>query len=254
MDNEKNMLDFFLEHCDWLSVTNEDIPYEDMLVELDKNGVKFTEKRSFENQYVVIQRPYNNFVNYIVGTSSVRITRFDLAFDISKDFMEIVNKFINEWSPHSCVGKKDRFETLYFNSRQSDMFCRLYDKQLESQLEFPLTRLEYEIKGYIAKCFSYHLSYIGIDDAMAYILNYIYDFNYHKNLMGLIKFDNIGSVEPVKLDIIEKCQYNTRFRRFIRQYKQSLIDYCEHYGLTGNNLLDICTDELNIERVIEGVI
>lgn len=251
MNNEKTMLDFFLEHCDWISCINENISYEEMLVELDKNGVSFIEKRTYENKYIVIQKPYNNFINYMVGTSNIRITRFDLAFDINKDYMEIVNKFIDEWSPHSCVGKKDRIETLYFNSRQSDMFCRLYDKQLEAQLDFPLTRLEYEIKGVIAKIFSYRLSYIGIDDALGYILNYIQDFNYHKNLMGLIKITDYGSFEPVKFDIIENCLFNTRFRRFIRQYKQSLVDYCNHYGLTGNEILDICTNILDIERVIE---
>lgn len=253
MDNEKTMLDFFLEHADWLSVTNDNIPYEDMLVELDKNGVQFTEKRSYENKYVVIQKPYNNFINYMVGNSNLRITRFDLAFDINKDYMEVINKFIEEWSPHSCVGKKDRFETLYFNSRQSDMFCRLYDKQVESQLDFPLTRLEYEVKGVIAKIFSYRLIYQGVDDAMCYIINYIQDFNYHKNLLGLIKFSDIGHMEPVKFDIIEKSLKATRFRRFIRQYSNSLIDYCDYYNLTGNELLDLCTDRLNIERVIEGV-
>lgn len=261
MDKQNSMYDFLIEHCDWISATNEDISYEEMLIELDKNGVVFTEKRSYDNKYVVITKPYNNFIDYMVANdSTVRITRIDIKFDTPIDYMELVTKHIKDWNPHSCIGHKIadtedkfRYETIYFNSRQSDLFCRLYDKQLELQLQNPLTRLEYELKGYIAKVFSFRLCNFGIDDAVGYVLNLIQDFNYHKNLDCVVKIYDYGKFEPVPWKILEDCEYNIKFRRFIHQYKDSIVGYCNHYGLDGGQLYDLCFGVIDIDKVLKVV-
>lgn len=248
---EKSMQDFLMEHLDWLSVTNYQVSFDELLIDLDKQGIAFDEKRNFDNRYCVIHKDsYSKFIDYMVGCASARITRFDLAFDIAKDYMEIVNEYINEWCPHSCVGSKDRFQTIYFNSRQSDMFCRLYDKQLEAGLDNPLTRLEYEVKGVIALQFSMRLVFVGVDDALSYLIEYIEKFNISKNLL-LIRFQNLGKIKPVEFSIIDKAITDNKFRRFIRQYRKSIIDYCMHYGLSGIDFLKICEGEINIEKLFQ---
>ena len=193
-EEEFDSSEFLINVTDWLSVTNDGISYDEMLIMLDENGIKFSIKHSYEHQYVVVDKDYyTSLFALLVGNPSIRITRIDLKFDIFEDFEKICDKYIDVWTPRSVVGKKDRFETIYFNSRQSDIFCRFYDKTLESNLHFPCSRLEFEIKGVIARQFSMRYSFISADDAVAYIMEYIQTFMFRKNLDCLIKRRNFST-------------------------------------------------------------
>lgn len=241
--------DFLINVTDWLSVTNENIPYEDMLIMLDENGIKFTIKHSYEHQYVVIDKDsYTNLFALLVGNPSIRITRIDFKFDIFEDFKELYSKFIDVWTPHSIVGKKDRFETIYFNSRQSDIFCRFYDKTLESKLRFPCSRLEFEVKGVIARQFSLRYSFISSDDAVAYIMEYIQHFMFRKNLDCLVRLGNYGSYVP--FDIVEHNTKVEKFRRFIRQYGNSILSYIDSFDLSKNDFFDYIEGNADVEELL----
>ena len=240
---------FLINVTDWLSVTNEGISYDEMLIMLDEAGIEFSIKHSYEHQYVVIDKScYASLFSLLVGNPNIRITRIDLKFDILDDFEKLYSKYIDVWNPHSVVGKKDRYETIYFNSRQSDIFCRFYNKTLESGLKFPCSRLEFEIKGVIARQFSMRYSFISSDDAVAYLMEYIQTFMFRKNLDGLVKLGNYGSYVP--FDIVEHNTKVEKFRRFIRQYGRSLLDYIDSFDLSPDEFFDYIDGTSDIEELL----
>lgn len=251
-DEEFDSYEFLINVTDWLSVTNDSISYDEMLIMLDENGIKFSIKHSYEHQYVVIDKNYyTNLFALLVGNPCIRITRIDLKFDIFDDFEKICNKYIDVWNPRSVVGKKNSFETIYFNSRQSDIFCRFYNKTLESKLRFPCSRLEFEIKGVIARQFSMRYSFISADDAVAYIMEYIQHFMYRKNLDCLVRLGNYGTYVP--FDIVEHNTKVEKFRRFIRQYGTSLLNYLECFDLTAKEFFDYIEGTLDIEELLRSI-
>lgn len=245
-DEDFDSYEFLINVTDWISVTNESIPYEDMLIMLDENGIKFSIKHSYQHQYVVIDKScYTNLFALLVGNPSIRITRIDFKFDIFTDFGELCNKYIDVWVPHSVVGKKDRLETIYFNSRQSDIFCRFYDKTLESKLRFPCSRLEFEIKGAVARQFSMRYSFVSADDAVAYLMEYIQHFMFRKNLDCLVRLGSFGTYVP--FDVVE---YNTKvekFRRFIKQYRNTMMNYLDSFDLTPKEFFDYIEGNLDVD-------
>lgn len=248
-DEEFDSSNFLINVTDWLSVTNEGISYEEMLIMLDENGIKFSIKHSYEHQYVVIDKDcYTNLFALLIGNPSIRITRIDFKFDIFEDFEEVYTKYIEVWTPHSVVGKKNRYETIYFNSRQSDIFCRFYDKTLESKLRFPCSRLEFEIKGVIARQFSMRYSFISSDDAVAYLMEYIQCFMFRKNLDCLVRLGNFGTY--VSFDIVEHNTKVEKFRRFIKQYSNSLLNYLDSFDLTPNEFFDYVEGKSDIEKLL----
>ena len=248
-DNDFDSQDFLINVTDWLSVTNESISYDEMLIMLDENGIKFSIKHSYEHQYVVIDKScYTNLFALLVGNPSIRITRIDFKFDIFNDFGELSSKYIDIWVPHSVVGKKNKFETIYFNSRQSDIFCRFYDKTLESKLKFPCSRLEFEIKGVIARQFSMRFSFISADDAVAYLMEYIQTFMFRKNLDGLVRFGSFGSYVP--FDIVEHNTKVEKFRRFIKQYSNSILNYLDSFDLTPDEFFDYVEGNSDVESLL----
>lgn len=248
-DEEFDSYEFLINVTDWISVTNEGISYEEMLIMLDENGVKFSIKHSYEHQYVVIDKEfYTNLFALLVGNPSIRITRIDFKFDIFEEFVSLYSKYIDTWVPRSIVGKKDKFETIYFNSRQSDIFCRFYDKTLESNLKFPCSRLEFEIKGVIARQFSMRFSFISADDAVAYIMEYIQTFMFRKNLDGLVRLGSFGKYVP--FDVVEHNTKVEKFRRFIKQYSNSLLNYLDSFDLTPDEFFDYVDGKSDIEELL----
>ena len=248
-EEEFDSSEFLINVTDWLSVTNDGISYDEMLIMLDENGIKFSIKHSYEHQYVVVDKDYyTSLFALLVGNPSIRITRIDLKFDIFEDFEKICDKYIDVWTPRSVVGKKDRFETIYFNSRQSDIFCRFYDKTLESNLHFPCSRLEFEIKGVIARQFSMRYSFISADDAVAYIMEYIQTFMFRKNLDCLVRLGSFGSYVP--FDIVEHNTKVEKFRRFIKQYSNSILNYIDSFDLTPKEFFDYVEGNSDIEELL----
>lgn len=248
-DEDFSSYDFLLNVTDWISCKNENISFEEFLIMLDENGVKFTTKRSYEFQYVVIDKTtYIEFFALMVNNPCIRITRIDFKFDTFQDFKEMYEPYISEWCPSSCVGKKDRFETIYFGSRQSDMYCRFYDKQKESDLKFPCSRLEFEVKGFVSRQFSLRYTFVGIDDALNYLLDTIRDFMFRQKIDGLISFPSYG--EYVPFNLIEHNSKVSKFRRFVKQYKKSILDYLDSFDLTPNEFFQILSDEIPIESLL----
>lgn len=248
-EQDFSSMDFLINVTDWVSVTNEGLPYDEMLIMLDENNIKFTVKHSYEHQYVVIDKSsYANLFSLLISNPSIRITRVDFKFDIFEDFEKIYSKYIDNWNPHSVVGKKDRYETIYFNSRQSDIFCRFYDKALESNLKFPCSRLEFEIKGAVARQFSMRYSFVSPDDAVAYLMEYIQVFMFRKNLDSLVRLGSFGSYVP--FNVVEHNTKVEKFRRFIKQYSRSLLDYLDSFDLTADEFFEYVEGTADVELLL----
>lgn len=239
LENEEfSPYDFLLNTCDWISCTNEGLSFEEFLMLLDSNGIKFSIRRSFEHQFVVIDKTsYVEFFALLPSTSSVRLTRIDLRFDTFQDFRSMYEPYLEEWTPSSCVGKLGRYETIYFGSRSSDLYCRFYDKQKESNLKFPCSRLEFEVKGYLCKQFSLRATYIDLDDALSFLLDSIRDFMFRQKLDGLIHFPTYGTYIP--FDIVNHNSMVDKFRRFVKQYSSSILGYLDSFDLTGNEFVEL---------------
>ena len=181
---------------------------------------------------------------------SIRITRIDIKFDYFMPYKYMCKRFLDEFKLSNVILNKDKdVSTVYFGSRQSDIYCRFYNKREESNLEFDVSRLEFEIKGYVCKQFSLRFSNISEYDAMDYLLNMIFEFCEHRNIvfLRLPYFDDYVSAE-----LVDKASLVAKFKRFCVQYKNSIETYIEHFGLTPNEFVDVVTIDDSFERYIQA--
>lgn len=230
MELKVNLTEFFEDSIDWLSVINDGVSYDEMLLFLDRNEVGFDERYFMDKKFVVIHKnSYGKAIELVRINSFLRITRLDVKMDFSNKFEDIVVDNIDLFKPYSAVSKKGKLQTLYFNSRQSDMFCRLYDKQAESGLDFPLTRLEFEIKGDLSLEFSKRLTYLGLDDAVNFIYSKINEFCERKELSHLFY---VATQVYLPFEVIENQTIKNKFRRFVRHNANSYKHYMKFFDLS----------------------
>lgn len=240
--------DFFKYSIDWISLINDSVSYDEMCIFLDRNEVTFEERYFMSKKYVVVDKgSYEKVINLLTSDSSIRITRLDIKVDFAIPFDDLYFQHICDLEPYSSVSKGSRVQTLYFNSRQSDMFCRLYDKQAESGLDFPLSRLEFEIKGDLAFEFSKRLSYLGIEDAVNFIYDKINEFCQRKHLDNMFY---VTTKAYLPFDVIEKQTIKNKFRRFVQHYSKSYKKYMEYFSMSPNDFDDVMTETVDLETFL----
>lgn len=248
-EHEVNKFDFFLHGIDWISVINDGVSYDEMLKLLECHGISFEERYYMNKKYVFISKSLDNYRNLVLLLSFVkdlRITRIDFKMDFKNNFSDVVNRF--DFNSHSEVSKQGDVQTIYFNSRQSDLFCRLYNKQAESDLPFPLTRLEYEIKGNLAYIFSKRLSYLGFDDSLNFLFDKINDFNSRKGLSSIF-YITTGDYLPV--EVVDSYSVKNKFRRFVKHNRNSYLNYMEYFNITPDELDKLMTGLIDLETFLE---
>lgn len=248
-DVEVKQFDFFVYGLDWISVINDGISYNEMLMLLDSKGIGFYERYYMNKKYVVIEKSTDNYRNFLLLFNTIRdirITRFDFKLDYKNEFKHVIEKF--NFDSHSEVSKKGEVETIYFNSRQSDIFCRLYNKQVESNLPFPLTRLEYEVKGQLAYEFSKRLSYIGFLDALSFFFDKVNEFNERKNLT---KMFYMTTKDYLPVEFIEEFSVKNKFRRFVSHNKNSYSYYMDYFNMTLCEFDNIMTGVTDINEFLD---
>lgn len=248
-DFEVDTFDFFVRGIDWISVINDGVSYDEMLVLLDCYGISFEQRYFMNKKYVFISKSLDNYKKLILlfdSVKDIRITRIDFKMDFNNDFKNVVDKF--DLNSHSEVSKKGDVQTIYFNSRQSDLFCRLYNKQVESHLPFPLTRLEYEVKGNLAYMFSKRLSYLGFEDSFNFLFDKINDFNSRKGLSSVF-YITAGDYLPV--DFIEDYSIKDKFRRFVKHNRNSYTYYLDYFNITPDELNNLMNGFTNLEKFLE---
>lgn len=125
-----------------------------------------------------------DIIELIVALESdaYNITRIDIALDIYNN----VNIMDNIISAHKEGSFKSKWRsskviestkggvtatTIYYGSRQSEIMCRIYDKQLESGTEYAWVRIELEIKKEYAKSIAELLMVERLADIYSGLLN-----------------------------------------------------------------------------------
>lgn len=107
----------------------------------------------------------HNIVNgcgysYLQQNNNITITRLDLAMDVKQ--MDLINtismditlkNYKTRFKTYKIVKNYETYtnkvigHTIYFGSRQSNVFIRIYNKGLEQKIAADWTRIELEIKG-----------------------------------------------------------------------------------------------------------
>ena len=247
---ETNRRDNFISSVDWISITNDGCSLDELISMFVDTNIDFNKRYIFNNEYLVITNDsYREFFDFYETTlkNYCRFTRLDLKYDYLQEFKEMKEDFLKFWQYKSGIVDREGLNTIYFNSRNTDIFCRLYNKTLESSLSFPLSRLEYEIKGSVIRQFSYRYRFTGLDDALDYLFSLFCEFNYNKGIDSIIQ--NFNFKQPVPLNIIEHIEKKEKFRKFLTQYRYSILDYLKLLG-DDNELFDLCRDMSDFDKII----
>ena len=139
------------------------------------------------------------------------VIRWDLAIDvpISRD-MCILNK---DKRKYTLVKKSENDKTEYLGSRNKNGFCKLYNKKIESELDYELSRLEITVAGdYIYSDFLKILPRIDVRGDQQFINPYV-------ELSGT---DIVLYELLMKCDIFERKLY---FKKLGRRKQESLKKY-----------------------------
>lgn len=241
----------FIDSVDWISVINENCSFDELCEFITKNtNINFSTRYMFNHDYIVISKDsYQEFFDYYEDylKDYCRFTRLDLKYDYREPYNEMRERFLEFWDWNTGVSDKEGLATIYFNSRQSDLFCRFYNKQKEAKLDYPLSRLEYEIKGAIIRQFSVRYRHRGLDDALNYIYSLMTEFNYNRGLTCIVPTFEYEQPLP-NFDIVHKEKIE-KFRTFLKQYRYSILDYV---GLLRdkNELFDLCIDMSDFDKVV----
>ena len=121
--------------------------------------VPFTKERAIAlSDYV--KNNYSLLFEYILDVG--QFTRIDLAIDDFTDKYFTIDDIVKLMKSDSCVSVFRKWEnvdsrkikgnvevghTVYFGSRKSDIFLRVYDKRLEQKVDYIWVRWELEIKN-----------------------------------------------------------------------------------------------------------
>lgn len=95
------------------------------------------------------------------------VRRIDLAVDVPEYLeLELFHTMLKKGQAITSSRKhqyitSDTGETIYVGSRTSEKFLRIYDKQAEAGLDYPLTRIELECKGDYAEGIAQHVDQEG---------------------------------------------------------------------------------------------
>lgn len=239
----------FFTSLDWLSVVpdgqinSKDVVLSDLEKELEIYDIGHKLQKTFDNFYFVINK--EDIIKFCYAFDSkllhARITRFDVRFDFEEKFEDLFNRVRKELSFSSCITNADnKVNTVYFGSRESGLFARLYNKTLESHLDCDISRLEYEVKGSLALQFSTRWQVFDLDDAISYISKWFTEFNNTNGLISVIGLFEFHDVKPY--EFFHESEFKYKMRHFVRQYRNSLIDFANYCGSI-ESFYDLLFDE-----------
>lgn len=226
----------FFNSVDWLSVSPYRLGIDAFCKYLDDNDICFTKRVMFDNKYVVINRDNGSFVKFLSLFDSddflrnhCHISRFDVKFDFVWKYSELLDQFIDDFKFSNTISDSDKdIGTVYFNSRGSDTFCRLYDKQKELNIDSPLSRLEYEIKGLTAMSFSLTWTHLGFERAFDYLMGNLTQYNVKHGIDSLMPEIKYCPSKPVSLSTDVELKNQLSF--FINHSKNTFRKFVNIFG------------------------
>ena len=173
---------------------------------------------------------------------SVNLTRLDVCFDFLMPFSDVL--LPKDYSNLIYDGK-GRLNTIYIGSRRSDRFARIYDKTIESDLDYDLTRFEFEFKGELCNELGYRLLFFGYDDfcnrlcslITKFCINHGIDLNL-PNPSPYVNYRLINVVDKIKSDTA-----------FLHKFGKKFYDIFSEYNLTLSDLELIIEGSLNLDEI-----
>lgn len=229
--NLENLKDFdlFLNAVDYINfVPNSNI--DEFMFLLEKNNIQAIKKYSYSNQFVFIVKDYDNyfrFFNLIISSNLGHFSRLDLKFDFLCEYKLFLKEFNIVSSDRKVIAQGLDIQTVYIGSRNSDCYCRIYDKRVESNLNFNLTRVEFEFKNDIIKEASVRLLFFGFEDFSNFIINKINDFCISNNLNF---FEKIKKFNLVPFKFFNKQENFQKLNYFITHNSNTFNELCKLFN------------------------
>ena len=173
MDGSRYKRKFFTVPIEGVLVAADAMPIHDVLpcdrftIDFSGNGLAhfFTRHAAWANLY--------NFFQAVLNQPGIRVNRLDVALDcfqrrqltVLKAHRYVKRGDVNLRWRHYNLMRSTKGDTLYLGSRQSDSFCRIYDKRAQEMarqggpdmLPNHWTRLELELKDNTATAVAYKL-------------------------------------------------------------------------------------------------
>lgn len=147
-------------------------------------------------------------IDYILSLcGDVKCSRLDVAIDIpiDRNFVRLVKD--NRYFEMSCKSRADRTE--YLGSRNTPGRVKLYNKQIESKLDYPLTRLEITTKPNLAD-FKAHLPTVLVFDE--YRQKSLEWAKYELTPTNQVLIESLLAIDDLtmRLDLLQKLEYRRR--------------------------------------------
>lgn len=203
---------------------------------------------------------------------NTRYSRIDIACDCyDYDMYNLTSaaakahNYKSKWRKRSEIVQHDTAtnditgRTLYFGSRNSSVFLRIYDKALEQKLDLDWTRLELEIKGKSAHNLAIIIGQLSLDDIFFKLINNYISFvdrssNSNISRCKLLPFRDNFIKEKERLSVAPKKEEQNISKTYswlLKQVSRSIakinkVDKSGGLELI-NGLIDIGNKKLSFE-------
>lgn len=232
---------------DWLTLVEQDMSIEEISDFITSKTNLTGNLRKIHNisSYVVPHSFYAySFALQLVLDGKARISRIDIKFDFYELFYLFFDKLQNTNPSKILYESFDVPSTVYFGKRESDIYVRMYDKQLESDLDYPLSRVEFEVKGSVAFEFSKRVRFLGYFDAFMFLYSRLEEYRV-RHFDSLQLSDDLDIYNYLPFTTLDNNDYVVRFYRFYQQYRNALLLYCKNLKIDHDTFFEIMNTEFS---------
>ena len=232
---------------DWLTLVEQDMSIEEIMDTITSKTNLIGNLRKIHNisSYVVPHSFYAySCALQLVLEGKARISRIDIKFDFGERF-DVFFARLGKTEPSKILYESfDIPSTVYYGKRESDIYVRMYDKQLESNLAYPLSRVEFEIKGSVAFEFSKRVRFLGFFDAFMFLYSRLEEYRV-RHFDSLQLSDDLDIYNYFPFDTLDNNDYIARFYRFYKQYHKSLLLYCNNLKIDNDTFFEIMNEDFS---------
>ena len=232
---------------DWLTLVEQDMSIEEIMDTITSKTNLIGNLRKIYNisSYVVPHSFYAySCALQLVLEGKARISRIDIKFDFDERFDAFFAR-LGKTEPSKILYESfDVPSTVYYGKRESDIYVRMYDKQLESNLVSPLSRVEFEVKGSVAFEFSKRVRFLGYFDAFMFLYSRLEEYRI-RHFYSLQLSDDLDIYNYLPFFTLDNNDYVARFYRFYKQYRKALLLYCHNLKIDNDTFFEIMNTEFS---------
>ena len=232
---------------DWLTLVEQDMSIEEISDFITSKTNLIGNLRKIHNisSYVVPHSFYAySCALQLVLEGKARISRIDIKFDFCERFDVFFARLGNTEPSKILYESFDVPSTVYYGKRESDIYVRMYDKQLESNLVSPLSRVEFEVKGSVAFEFSKRVRFLGYFDAFMFLYSRLEEYRV-RHFDSLQLSDDLDIYNYLPFSTLDNNDYVVRFYRFYKQYSKALLKYCKNLKIDNGTFFEIMNTDFS---------